>query len=258
MPPTKPRGLAASVIRHLPPIEGCDTPLLKCLWALKAAKHSRNYAEFITAATISEILLLSNANLPSLRVKRALARAGDTVAKQGKGQGAEFRIVGPGERFLDKGTGQQGPQTFYVTGKAPWSDRRFVVKEAMKKASGDVRILAKYFGMDSLDFLQDFQKNRRIRFLTSHPSKNVGQLQREVARFKKEFPNSEFKAYPSPHELHDRYLLFDREVWFVGHGIKNLGERESFVVILQEPFGKDIRNMLLESFEGRWANSPDF
>ena len=166
--------------------------------------------------------------------------------------------MGQGERFLEERAGNQGPLTLRVTGKAPWSDRRFVVKEAMKKASGDVRILDKYFGMESLDFLQDFQKHRRIRFLTTHPSKNLGHLQREVTRFKKEFPNAEFKAYPTSHELHDRYLLFDKEVWFVGHGIKDIGSKESFVVLLQDPFGKDIRKTLFESFEGRWASSPDF
>ncbi len=112
--------------------------------------------------------------------------------------------------------------------------------------------------MESLDFLQDFQKNRHIRFLTTHPNKNLGQLQREVARFKKEFPNSEFKAYASPHELHDRYLLFEREVWFVGHGIKDIGGKESFVVILKDPFGKDIRKTLHDSFEMRWLHSPNF
>jgi hypothetical protein len=254
----KPDGLSAAVIRRLPPIEGCDTPLLKCLWALKAAKLSSSYPQFITADTISEILLMADANLTPLRAQRALARAGDAVAKRGKGHETGFRIVGPGETFLDKGAGNNGQLTLYVTGTAPWSDRRLVIKEALKKVTGDVRILDKYFGMESLDFLLDFQKNRRIQFLTSHPTKNLGQLQREVARFKKEFPKSEFKAYPSPHELHDRYVLFDREVWFVGHGIKNLGEKESFVVILQDPFGKDIRNTLVESFDDRWANSPDF
>jgi hypothetical protein len=128
----------------------------------------------------------------------------------------------------------------------------------MKKAAGEVQILDKYFGLESLDFLQDFQKNRHIRFLTTHPNRNLGQLQREVARFKKEFPNSEFKAYPSPHELHDRYLLFGEEVWFVGHGIKDIGAKESFVVILQDPFGKDIRKTLRDSFDVRWAQSQVF
>jgi hypothetical protein len=30
------------------------------------------------------------------------------------------------------------------------------------------------------------------------------------------------------------------------------------VVILQDPFGKDIRQTLLGSFQSRWATSPDF
>ncbi len=34
--------------------------------------------------------------------------------------------------------------------------------------------------------------------------------------------------------------------------------KESFVVILQDPFGKDIRTTLRNSFNERWANSLDF
>jgi hypothetical protein len=250
--------LPTSTIRRLPDVQNCETPLLSCLWALRAAKLSNTHPEFIAADAVSELLLGADVTLNSLSVHRALARAGRAVARRGQGQGTEYRIVGLGERLLEAKAGRKGPLTLYVTGKAPWSDRRFVVKEAMKKAAGDVQILDKYFGMESLDFLQDFQRNRRTRFLTTHPTRNLGRLQREVARFKVEFPNSEFKAYPSPHELHDRYLLFDREVWFVGHGIKDIGAKESFVVILQDPFGKDIRNTLLNSFEARWASSPDF
>ena len=257
--PTKAHwGLTASVLRRMPLIEGCETPLLKVLWALAAAKLSGRHPEFITATEISEMLLAANVSLAPLRVLRALARAGDYVARRGKGRDTEFRIVGPGEKALRNAAGNQGPVTVHVSGKTPWSDRRFVVREAAKKATGEVRILDKYFGLESLDFLQDFRKNRRIQFLTTHPNKNLGHLQREVARFKKEFPYSEFRAFAAPNELHDRYILFDNEVWFVGHGIKNLGDKESFVVILGEPFGKDIRKSLTESFDARWTTSPDF
>jgi hypothetical protein len=248
----------ARLLRALPPLEQCDTPLHQSLWALKAAKLSKGYAEFITASVMSEILLLADVSLSPLRILRAMARSGDSVARRGEGRETEFRIVAQGERALEKGAGSHGPLALRISGAAPWSDRRFVVREAIKKACGEVRILDKYFGMESLDFLQGFQRNRRIRFLTSHPPKNLGHLQREVARFKKEFPNSEFKAYPSPQELHDRYVLFDDEIWFVGHGIKNLGEKESFVVILGDHFGKDIRSVLTASFDKRWGASPDF
>ena len=183
MPPPKLSPTSKSIIRQLPDIDACETPLLKSLWALKASKLSSGDSEFITATAISDLLLRSDVNLPPTRVHRALARAGDAVARRGHGQGTEFRIVRPGEQFLERRAGHRGPLTFYVTGKAPWSDRRFVVKQALKQSTGDVYILDKYFGMESLDFLQDFQKTRRIRFLTAHPSKKVGQLQREVARF---------------------------------------------------------------------------
>lgn len=258
MGPKKEHGLPVSLLRQLPAIENCTTPILQCFWALKAAKLSGGHPEFIGAEGVSDILLGADVNLTRLSVQRALARAGKSVARRGSGQATEFRIMGEGERQLEESAGHVGPLTFHVTGNAPWSDRRFVVKEAMKKTKGEVLVLDKYFGMDSLDFLQGFQKNRRIRFLTSHPTKNLGQLQREVARFRKEFPNSEFRAYPAPHELHDRYLLFDEEVWFVGHGIKDIGLKESFVVVLGNPFGKDIRKTLHDSFEARWALSSSF
>lgn len=258
MPAPKPHHFPASVIRQLPDIRGCEAPLLSALWALKAAKLSGAYPEFIGPQLISELLLHSGVNATPLSLLRALARAGNAVARRGNGHATEFRIVGRGERLLDEKAGRQGPLTLYVTGRTPWSDRRFVAKEAARKATGEVRILDKYFGMESLDFLQCFQQNRRIRFLTTHTAKNLGHLQREVARFKKEFPNSEFKAYPFHQELHDRYVLFDKEVWFVGHGIKDIGVKESFVVVLQDPFGKDVRKTLHDSFEARWAQSQDF
>lgn len=250
--------LPPRMLRALPPLEHCGTPLLQSLWALRAAKLSRGYPDFITASVMSEILLLADVSLSPLRILRAMARAGDSVARRGEGRETEFRIVGRGERALEDGAGLQVPLAVRISGSAPWSDRRFVVKEAMKKTSGAVRIVDKYFGVESLDFLQGFRNNRRIQFLTSHPSKHLGYLQREVATFKKEFPNSEFKAYQSPHELHDRYVLFDDEVWLVGHGIKNLGEKESFVVILGADFGRDIRSTLMKSFDERWAISPNF
>lgn len=252
------QALPQSLVRRLPDVALCGAPLLKVLWALRAAKLSGKGQEFATADDISELLLRSDVHLSPVRVHRALARAGDAVARRGKGESAGFRIMAEGERLLEQRAGRRGPLTLRVTGKAPWSDRRFVVKEAVKKSTGEVLIVDKYFGVESLDFLQEFQKARKIRFLTTRPSTNVGILQREIARFRREFANSEFRAYQLPHELHDRYLLFDKEVWFVGHGIKDLGRKESFVVILQDPFGKDIRRVLHDAFESRWATSPNF
>jgi hypothetical protein len=164
MVPKKQHGLPASLAKRLPDLENCESALTKCFWALKAAKLSPTHPNFIRAEAISEILLEANVSLAPLSVQRALARAGSSVARRGSGSATEYQIMGPGERQLEDIAGRVGPLTFHITGKAPWSDRRFVVKEALKKSIGEVRVLDKYFGMDSLDFLQDFEKNRRIKF----------------------------------------------------------------------------------------------
>jgi len=162
-----------------------------------------------------------------------------------------------GEKVLLSQTGEDGLHALYISGAAPWSDRRLVVNKAVRNLRGEVYIVDKYFGMESLDFLQGFQRSSRILFLTANLVGNRSQLCREVSRFKKEFPNSQFRVYPRPSELHDRYILSDNEIWLVGHGIKDLGAKESFVVILMLPFGKDVRWTLVKTFEQRWADSQD-
>jgi hypothetical protein len=169
-----------------------------------------------------------------------------------------FRLMGAGEKALLSHVGGDGLHAIYISGATPWSDRRLVAKEALKSLTGEVRIVDKYFGTESLDFLQGFQRSTRILFLTAKPVGNVTQLRRDVARFKKEFPNSQFRVYPHASELHDRYILGDREVWLIGHGIKDLGGKESFVVILKDPFGKDVRSLLVKAFNQRWAGATDF
>ena len=36
------------------------------------------------------------------------------------------------------------------------------------------------------------------------------------------------------------HTQIDKEVWFVGHGIKHIGAKESFISVLQDPLGEDI------------------
>ncbi len=255
MPPSKNPRIPKAVLSRLPALENCATPLTKCLWALKARKESSGSQAFISADDISEILLNSDVSLTPVRVQRALARAGDAVARRRVNRTPLFRVMGPGEKVLLRQAAGDGLHAIYISGTAPWSDRRLVVSKAVATLTGHVRIVDKFFGVESLDFLHAFARTRRISFLTEKLSGDVGHLRREVSRFRKEFPNSEFRIYPRKHELHDRYLVSDREVWLIGHGIKDFGSKESFVVVLKDPFGKDLRSILRDSFDQRWVVS---
>jgi hypothetical protein len=253
MPRSKCSKIPKAVLSRLPALENCTTPLTKCFWALKASKESSNSQAFISADDISEILLNSDVSLTPVRVQTALARAGDAVARRRVNGTPLFRVMGPGEKVLLHQAG--GLHAIYISGKEPWSDRRLVVSKAVVSLTGHVRIVDKFFGVESLDFLQAFARTRRISFLTERLNGDVAHLRREVSRFRREFPNSEFRIYPRKHELHDRYLVSDHEVWLIGHGIKDFGSKESFVVVLKEPFGKDLRSILSDSFDQRWVVS---
>jgi len=251
------RARRKSIVRTRPDLEHCQTPLNKSLWALRVAKDKSRGTHFSSAVDISETLLSADVSLSPLRILKALARAGDAVARRQENGKPVFRLMAAGERTLASTVAGGDLHALYVTGEAPWSDRRLVVKDGLKSLKGKIHIVDKFFGVESLDFLQGFEKTAEIQFLTARLVGNVDGLRREILRFKKEFPRAQFRLYGHASELHDRYILSDDEVWLVGHGIKDLGAKESFVVILKHNFGKDLRAALVKTFQQRWNTAHD-
>ena len=51
--------------------------------------------------------------------------------------------------------------------------------------------------------------------------------------------------------LHDRYFMDDNHFWFSGNSLNNLGNKESFIVRLDD----DIRQSMLKTFDSRWQSA---
>lgn len=77
--------------------------------------------------------------------------------------------------------------------------------------------------------------------------KPKGNFQRIFKDFKKEKPNAEIRIYNNS-ELHDRYIIAKGEMWLIGHGLKDLGTKESFIIRM----GKDIKDSMETIFNRRW------
>lgn len=238
-----------------PSVDQVRTPLDRALWALACHKHTITSPSHISHHDISRLLRKHDVSSSAISIARCLARAGDKVDREGTGKSVRFRIMRPGEDHLRRLKGGESVNVVYVDGSAAWTARRMLIDQIAKKVRDESLIVDKYVGVESLDLLGRFPKEKRIRFVTAEVSGNADRFQRELATFKREYKAIEIRKYPRGQELHDRYLLSGDELYLLGHGFKDFGKKESFLLVLKGPVGKEIRELLKKRFETRWAGS---
>ncbi len=98
-------------------------------------------------------------------------------------------------------------------------------------------------------------KQSTVRLLTGKTSEDRTKLRRQLAEFRQEYSAFDVRFYRKPHELHDRYLLTNDYLLIVGHGLKDIGRKESFVVIVTRALVPDMLGALKANFDNRWHDS---
>lgn len=141
-----------------------------------------------------------------------------------------------------------------ITGNKPWTDRNDKFVEFVNKLSGEILILDQYYGIDTFHILSKFPKSNKIRFLSSQLGKDENEviIKKEITRFKKEFKNIKMRLYQNFYELHDRYIISDNMFIIVGHGLKDLGNKECFLIGLPVNEVDELTSNLKNKFEDRW------
>ena len=79
-------------------------------------------------------------------------------------------------------------------------------------------------------------------------------LPRVISEFKKEHPHIHFRCHEAGN-FHDRFVLSDSEIILIGHGLKDLGNKESFVIRLTDSIAHDVIMSARESFEQKWPSA---
>lgn len=133
-------------------------------------------------------------------------------------------------------------------GKPRTATKKF--EDVVKDLSDDVMISDPYLTQDCLDLLEKI-KARNTKFLFFQKQNTLSK--RDIEDFKKENPHIELRKFQNPC-LHDRYILAKNKMIIVGHGL-SLRNKETFIVILQDSFAKDLRLSLLETFNRRWKQA---
>ncbi len=110
-------------------------------------------------------------------------------------------------------------------------------------------------GLDTLDALDYIPVKSNVKFLSSQTSESTVKLNGAISDFKREHPNSEFRLFPDPKTLHDRYILSGDSLLLLGHGIKDIGNEKSFIIGISADYAEDVIKGIKEAFDERWKRS---
>jgi hypothetical protein len=78
-------------------------------------------------------------------------------------------------------------------------------------------------------------------------------LLRALQEWKQQHGATEFRESGGT-DLHDRYILSDAELILMGHGLKDVGNKDSFVVRIPSSLAPDVVGSVRSSFDQKWAN----
>lgn len=231
-----------------------DSPLRLAFAALSIAHEKAEYQR-LSAEHILACLEAAGVAVSRTSVSRALARAGDRVSRSLSLDGETlYRLMTKGEREIAPLIGGGGVEIVRFDGTRPRT-ARIRLGEFLSSLSGLVRICDPYYGVRTLDSLDHFSSSCRVRFLTGRTNETGRKLAGALSDFKRERPDIELRIANKPSELHDRYVLTSDKLFLIGHGLKDIGGKESFLVRIDKHLGRELIRDTRRTFDARWAKT---
>jgi hypothetical protein len=230
-----------------------ETPLKLGLSALMIAKDRAKYAS-LSAEYIVAALEAAGVAVDKEQITNAFSRARDRITREIIDEEVHYKLMTKGRREVEQILTQSGIAVSFVEAGKPRSARK-TLSEFFTVLSGDISICDPYYGVRSLDALELIPKTCQVRFLTAQTSEKSTALAGPFADFKKEHPQTEMRLFGNSSLLHDRYLISPDALYLLGHGIKDIGNRESFIVRLSKEYASDLITDLQSSFDTKWTTA---
>ena len=188
------------------------------------------------------------------QVTRAFSRAGNRINRKTIEGEIHYRAMIHGRRDVEPLLQLGKIQVAYVEGGQPRTARK-VLRDLVQSFKGEVRVCDPYYGLRTLDALEMIPSFCDVRFLTAQTTEKAVKLTGPIADFKRERPRTELRLFPDPKALHDRYILSVDVLLILGHGIKDIGNKESFVIRISAEYANDLFASIRKAFDDRWAVS---
>jgi len=140
--------------------------------------------------------------------------------------------------------GTQQPRVFFKKGEIFAGNR--AARDLCTKAKGSLDIIDTYFGPETFDMLEVTDDSVQIRLISD---KQWPATVQAFHAFDRQFNNRvEFRVCAAK-EIHDRYLIIDRQQAFhFGHSLKDLGTKDSEITSI--PLGE-----IMKRFEELWSKA---
>jgi hypothetical protein len=231
-----------------------SSPRLLAFAALVIANQECGVDE-LSAEHMTACLEAAGVAVRKLSIARAMAGAhGFVSTNRDAGGDPLFKLMTKGRREIEAVIGASRISIVKIEQGQPRT-ARLLLAEILSDMSGLTRICDPYYGTKSLDSLDLIPKNTPVRFLTHKTNEAGRKLTGALRDFKTERPNVEFRIAPNNAGLHDRYIVTKDSFLILGHGLKDIGGKESFVVRLDRVLVPDLIKRVCASFDTIWAAS---
>ena len=227
------------------------------LWCLFVSKTKFD-SEYLTYDKIENILAdYLDIPMTSAKLKKSFAPAfGTKIIKRKDAEGC--KISATGEAHLKALNKSEHLNVIYVNPAKP--------REASKNLEGLIKTIPKgellicdpFYGINTLDVLEEFVAHHTsIRFLTKQrgAKEKSTALATAIAKFNKQHSAKVEMRVAATRDFHDRYIISTNTFLIIGHGLMDLGSKESLIVVVPDQSGRDIRRTLVAGFEIRWATA---
>lgn len=211
---------------------------------------------YLSSEHIEACLEWARININNLQISRAFARA-DRKIKSKKENGVTlYRIMEQG-RELIKPFIYGGPiKILSIEAKKPHTARKKIEEILSSIDCADkVKICDPYLGVTTLDNLRHIPTKCRVEFLTENIQRMNPPITTILQNFCKEHKNIEFKMITRKGILHDRYILTSNNLLLIGHGLKDIGNKESFIVEISTSFARDVIEEKNKQFTQYWNSA---
>jgi hypothetical protein len=232
------------------------TPQLQCLFALQLG--ARGGVERQTAAEIARALEELGIAINATGVRNTLdsaATSSPRLVARSVSRPRSYRLTQPGERAIDAVLGGNVVMVRIEADKPLTA--RIRLAAVLHDLQGAVRVTDPYYGARTADALTAFAKASDVRLLTGTcgGGENEGAARRVLTEVTREFPKVQIRVAPTKELPHDRFVLTDDEMIIIGHGFKDIGYRESFVIRIPRSALPDTASQASIAFDGLWSRS---
>jgi hypothetical protein len=235
---------------------GLGTPQLQCLFILQLAeKHG---VHWLLPGEASHALQELGVAISAVGVRNTLdaaARARPRLVSKASGRTRAYRIAQPGERALAGAVGGNVAVVRIEAGKPMTAKGQLT--QILSGLKGTVRVSDPYYGGRSADALVATATAPEVRVLLGKcgGGENEAAARRALVDLTREHKNVHVRIAPPSQLPHDRFVLTDGEMILIGHGLKDIGSRESFVIRVPRPMLEDIARRTEVAFDALWSAS---